>query len=314
MSRRDFLFFVPVATAWARRLDVTTFDNSLRSPVFSEVASDVGLNFHHFNGATGEYFMPEIMGAGAALLDYDNDGALDIYLVQGTLLDARKGAPQPLFPPPAGWKPGNRLFRNELMRTGHLKFTDVTEQAGLTSAGYGMGVATGDYDNDGFMDLFVTNFGRNILYHNNGDGTFKDVTRQSGLENKAWATSALGSTMTTMETLTSSSPIIWTSRSRATSAALLPRANSTTALRRCTGRCQRDCSTIWGTASLSTSRKNRASEPFPAPVWVSSVLISMATAGWTSMLPTMAPPTTFGLTRKWDLQGGRFGFRRRIQW
>lgn len=134
--------------------------------------------------------MPEIMGAGAALFDYDNDGALDIYLVQGTVLDARKGAPQPLFPPPAGWKPGNRLFRNELMRTGHLRFTDVTEQAGLTSAGYGMGVATGDYDNDGFMDLFVTNFGHNILYHNNGDGTFTDVTRQSGLENTAWATSA----------------------------------------------------------------------------------------------------------------------------
>jgi len=190
MSRRDFLFFVPVAAAWARRLNFPTFDRSLRSPVFSEVASEVGLNFHHLNGATGEYFMPEIMGAGAALFDYDNDGALDIYLVQGTLLDARKGAPQPLFPPPAGWQPGNRLFRNELMRTGHLKFTDVTEQAGLTSAGYGMGVATGDYDNDGLMDLFVTNFGRNILYHNNGDGTFTDVTRQSGLENKAWATSA----------------------------------------------------------------------------------------------------------------------------
>jgi enediyne biosynthesis protein E4 len=189
-SRRDFLFFVPVVAAWAYGLRARVPEHSLQPPVFSEVASKVGLDFHHFNGATGEYFMPEIMGAGVALFDYDNDGALDVFLVQGSLLDIGKGSRQPLAPPPAGWKPGNRLFRNELIKGGKLKFTDVTEQAGLTSAGYGMGVATGDYDNDGFMDLFVSNFGQSILYHNNGDGTFTDVTRTSGLENTAWATSA----------------------------------------------------------------------------------------------------------------------------
>jgi len=189
-SRRDFLFFVPVVAAWAYGLRARVPEHSLRPPVFSEVASKVGLDFRHFNGATGEYFMPEIMGAGVALFDYDNDGALDVFLVQGSLLDTGKGSRQPLAAPPAGWKPGNRLFRNELIKGGKLKFTDVTEQAGLTTAGYGMGVATGDYDNDGFMDLFVSNFGQSILYHNNGDGTFTDVTRTSGLENTAWATSA----------------------------------------------------------------------------------------------------------------------------
>lgn len=190
MSRRDFLFFVPVAAAWARGLRARVLDHPLQPPVFSEVASKVGLNFHHFNGATGECFMPEIMGAGVAFLDYDNDGALDIFLVQGSVLDIGKGSRQSLALAPAGWKPGNRLFHNELIKGGKLKFTDVTEQAGLTTVGYGMGVATGDYDNDGFMDLFVTNFGPSILYHNNGDGTFADVTRTSGLENTAWATSA----------------------------------------------------------------------------------------------------------------------------
>ena len=190
MSRRDFLFFLPVAAAWARGLRARVLDHPLQHPVFYEVASKVGLNFHHFNGATGEYFMPEIMGAGVAFLDYDNDGALDIFLVQGSVLDIDKGSRQSLAPAPAGWKSGNRLFHNELIKGGKLKFTDVTEQAGLTTAGYGMGVATGDYDNDGFMDLFVTNFGPSILYHNNGDGTFADVTRTSGLENTAWATSA----------------------------------------------------------------------------------------------------------------------------
>src|SRR4029450_7991769 len=131
---------------------------SARQPLFRDASTEVGLTFHHFTGATGEYFLPEIMGAGAALFDYDNDGDLDVYLVQGTLLDGGAKLKFP-FPPAKDWKPGNRLFRNELIPSGKLRFTDVTEQAGVGLVAYGMGVATGDYDNDGFIDLYVTNFG-----------------------------------------------------------------------------------------------------------------------------------------------------------
>jgi hypothetical protein len=160
---------------------------STEAPIFRDIAAEVGLNFHHFNGATGEYYMPEIMGAGVALFDYDNDGDLDVYLIQGTRLDSRGKL---LFPPPSGWRPGNRLFRNELAETGKLHFTDVTEQAGVGHVGYGMGVAVGDYDNDGFQDLYVTNFVHNVLYHNNGDGTFTDVTRDAGVDDARWSTCA----------------------------------------------------------------------------------------------------------------------------
>jgi hypothetical protein len=127
--------------------------------------------------------MPEIMGAGAALFDYDNDGALDVYLVQGTHLGASAALPP-------GAQPGNRLFRNLLAETGELRFVDVTETARVGHVGYGMGAAAGDYDNDGFVDLYVTNFGRNVLYHNNGDGTFTDVTREAGVDDTQWSTSA----------------------------------------------------------------------------------------------------------------------------
>jgi hypothetical protein len=161
------------------------------SPVlFREVAEQVGLKFHHFNGATGEYYMPEIMGPGVALFDYDNDGDLDVYLLQGTMVDPKKSMRDAKYPPPPGWKPGNRLFRNMLAETGELRFVDVTEQAGVGHIGYGMGVAVGDYDNDGYLDLYVTNLGGNVLYHNNGDGTFTDVTKQVGVEELRWSTSA----------------------------------------------------------------------------------------------------------------------------
>lgn len=155
--------------------------------LFRDVAEDVGLKFHHFTGATGDYFMPEIMGAGAAVFDYDNDGDLDVYLVQGTTLAEGKKL---LFPPRADWKPGNRLFRNMLTETGKLEFVDVTEQARVGFVGYGMGAAVADYDNDGNQDLYVTNFGRNVLYHNNGDGTFTDVTEAAGVDDVRWSTGA----------------------------------------------------------------------------------------------------------------------------
>src|SRR5262249_15148909 len=179
--RRDFLRMLAAGAV------SQTPSRAAESEIFREVAGRTGLNFRHFNFATGQHYMPEIMGAGVALFDYDNDGDLDIYLVQGTRLGPNGKL---LSPPPPGWKPGNRLFKNLLAETGELRFVDVTEKAGVGHVGYGMGVAVGDYDNDGLPDLYVTNFGRNVLYHNNGDGTFTDVTREAGVDDPHWSTSA----------------------------------------------------------------------------------------------------------------------------
>ena len=167
---------------------------SSQTRLFREAAQETGLNFHHFTGGTGEFYMPEIMGAGGALFDYDNDGDLDAYLIQGAMLDDKKKPGEAKFPPPKDWKPGNRLYRNELIPSGKLRFTDVTEKSGAGGAGYGMGAATGDYDNDGDVDLFVSNFGPDALYRNNGNGTFTDVTREAGppasLDDPRWSSSA----------------------------------------------------------------------------------------------------------------------------
>ena len=140
---------------------------------FRDVARETGLLFQHRNGAHGQFRLPEIMGSGVALLDYDGDGDLDVYLVQGD--------------PSAG---GNKLFRNEVIPSGRLHFTDVTAQAGVGYAGWGMGVAVGDYDGDGRPDLLVTNYGANVLYRNNGNGTFTDVSRLAGIQDDGWHTSA----------------------------------------------------------------------------------------------------------------------------
>jgi len=157
--------------------------------LFLEVAAESGLRFQHFTGATGEYYFPEIVGPGAALLDYDRDGDLDVYVVQGSVLDPGSSE-KALFPLPAGSPPGNRLFANQLVPKGELRFVDVTERAGVGDTGHGMGVAVGDFDNDGYPDLYVTNFGPNVLYRNRGDGTFADVTRGSGTQEPGWSTSA----------------------------------------------------------------------------------------------------------------------------
>jgi len=124
------------------------------------------------------------MGAGAALFDYDNDGRLDIFLVNGAPLDdpTLKGT----IPKKTEAKYWNRLYRQRQDGT----FEDVTEKEGLQGEGYGMGVAVGDYDNDGNEDLYVTAYGGNKLYHNNGDGTFSDVTEKAGVKGSGWSTSA----------------------------------------------------------------------------------------------------------------------------
>jgi hypothetical protein len=188
-ARRDFLKLLAMGLLGGKSIFASPLAHP-EIPLFRDIAADVGLAFHHFTGATGEYFMPEIMGSGVALFDYDNDGDLDVYLIQGSTFDPAQDPHQSKFPPPPGWKPGNRLFRNLLSETGKLQFVDVTEQAGVGHIGYGMGVAVGDYDNDGFQDLYVTNFGHNVLYHNNGDGTFTDVTEKAGVDDPRWSTGA----------------------------------------------------------------------------------------------------------------------------
>ncbi len=165
-------------------------ESATSDPVFQEVAQDVGLDFRHFSGATGEFYLPEVMGSGVAVLDYDADGDLDVYFLQGALLDPKKSVGDSLFPWPEDHPPANRLFRNLLIEEGRLRFQDVTSEALVGDRGYGMGAATGDYDNDGDLDLYVTNSGPNVLYRNNGDGTFTDVTLQAGTGHPRWSTSA----------------------------------------------------------------------------------------------------------------------------
>ena len=157
-------------------------------PLFRDVAASAGLDFMHAIGASGEYYLPEIMGAGVALVDYDVDGDLDVYLLQGTRLD-----PTGSDPPDAAddaSSTGHRLFRNELSDTGRLGFIDVTIETGVGLVEYGMGVAVGDIDNDGDPDLYVTAFGRNVLYRNDGDGSFTDVTETAGVDDRRWSASA----------------------------------------------------------------------------------------------------------------------------
>lgn len=153
--------------------------------LFEEAAEQSGLIFHHFIGASGRYFLPEIMGSGVALLDFDLDGDLDVYFLQGAMLDAGVAAEDSLFPPRMGL--GNRLFENRVVPDGELSFRDATDRAGLGFKGYAMGAAAGDYDADGDPDLYLTSLGPNALFQNNGDGTFQQV---EGPQDNRWSTSA----------------------------------------------------------------------------------------------------------------------------
>jgi enediyne biosynthesis protein E4 len=152
-----------------------------------ELRSPRGLDFTLRNSPTPQKYLIETMPGGVALLDYNNDGLLDVFLVNGGRITSPMKTPEDFDRrDPKYW---NRLFRQNRDGT----FTDVTEQAGLANAGdgnYGMGVAVGDYDNDGFPDLYVTSYGKNILYHNNGDGTFTDVTAKAGVAGGGWSVSA----------------------------------------------------------------------------------------------------------------------------
>jgi enediyne biosynthesis protein E4 len=148
------------------------------APLFTAIpASQSQISWRHVNGRSPEYYLPETTGAGCAFLDYDNDGWLDLYLVNSGRCD--------FFNPDPPLR--NALYRNNRDGT----FTDVTEKAGVGGGGYGMGVAAADYDGDGFTDLYVTQYDRCILYHNNGDGTFSDVTEKAGVAAPGWASSAV---------------------------------------------------------------------------------------------------------------------------
>ena len=147
---------------------------------FTDITQQTKIDFRLENSPTSEKYLPETMGGGVAVLDYDNDGRLDVFFVNGARL------PNPDKSDPKYW---NRLYHQNAGGT----FSDVTEKAGLTGMPqnrYGMGVAVGDYDNDGFEDLYVTGYGGNTLYHNNGNGTFTDVTTPAGVMSSGWSTSA----------------------------------------------------------------------------------------------------------------------------
>lgn len=145
---------------------------------FIDQAARAGLDFRHDNGRTGRRYLPETMGAGSAILDYDNDGNFDIYLVQSGPLTS---------PATAARASANRLFRG----LGDGRFEDRSDGSGADDAGYGMGVVAADYDNDGNTDLYVCNFGRNTLLRNRGDGGFDDVTAAAGVGDSAWSSSAV---------------------------------------------------------------------------------------------------------------------------
>jgi hypothetical protein len=163
--------------------------------IFKEVAQQVGLRFQHYNGMTGKFYLPEITGSGSALFDFDNDGDLDVFIVQGNVLEPNIDAAKTLFPWTGSEPPGGRLFRNDLTigRDGRraLLFTDVTQKSGIVATGYGMGAAVGDINNDGLPDLYLTNLGSNQMYLNKGGGKFVDVTKESGTDDPRWTTSAL---------------------------------------------------------------------------------------------------------------------------
>jgi enediyne biosynthesis protein E4 len=175
-SRRHFLQGIAGTVAWSGLSRVYALPDPIYP--FEEIPSAAsGITWVHTNGKSAERYLPETTGAGCAFLDYDNDGWLDIYLVNSGKCDFYDPNP-PLR---------NALYRNNRDGT----FTDVTEKARVSAGGFGQGVAVGDYDGDGFPDLYVTQYGRSILYHNNGDGTFTDVTEKAGVAAPGWSSSAV---------------------------------------------------------------------------------------------------------------------------
>lgn len=174
-----------LAGAWSQAAAVA---NGATGDIFVDVTVASGLEFIHYNGRTGDHLLPEVTGSGGALFDYDRDGDLDLYAVQGSVLKETGAAGAWHWT--GGDPPRDRLFRNRFIEDGTLTFEDVTASSGINALGYGMGTATGDVDNDGWVDLYVTNLGPNTLLRSNGDGTFSDVTAAAGVGDAGWSTSA----------------------------------------------------------------------------------------------------------------------------
>jgi enediyne biosynthesis protein E4 len=186
MSRRiPSAIVLAMVMTFAGRAQVKDSRASASPPAkFVDVSTSLGVRFQHEAPHTSQKYLLETMGSGVALFDYDNDGRLDLFLVNGAEInDPSHPAAIPVKTGPKYW---NRLYHQKPDGT----FEDVTEKAGLQGAGYGMGVAIGDYDNDGFEDLYVTGYGGNHLYHNNGNGTFTDVTEKAAIAANGWSTSA----------------------------------------------------------------------------------------------------------------------------
>ena len=187
-TRREFTKLAGLAAAQCAGVGLSPrifCDSGLYQPaaqqeqsLFESISpSSSGIHWRHVNGRSPQYYLPETTGGGCGFIDYDNDGWMDIYLVNSGKSDFYNPNP-PLR---------NALYHNNRDGT----FTDVTEKAGVAAGGYGMGIAVGDYDGDGFPDLFVAQYGRSILYHNEGDGTFRDATAKAGVACDGWATSAV---------------------------------------------------------------------------------------------------------------------------
>lgn len=171
MKKLSICFITLIAGCNSQEIEESEPTKSLQ-PWLENQAEKRGVKFNWVSGESGEFNMPEIIGGGAAFIDFDNDGDLDIYFVQGGSLDSSD-------------KDSNILLRND-----DGFFIDVTEESGTSEFGYGMGVTTGDYDNDGFTDLYITNVGNNNLLHNNGDGTFSFVTDEAGVGDEGWGASS----------------------------------------------------------------------------------------------------------------------------
>lgn len=183
---------VPIALATLELIAVSGLMRQLTAqaeevialPVFTNSTARSGISFRQNSSHTSQKYLIETMGSGVAWIDYNRDGLLDLFFVNGAAIEDPN--PSGILPDKSNTIYWNRLYKNN----GNEIFQDVTEASGLCGEGYGMGVAVGDYDNDGWPDIYITNFGANELYHNEGDGTFKNVTEHAKVEASGWSVGA----------------------------------------------------------------------------------------------------------------------------